>query len=35
MEDELTYADISNLIKTWYQEAKGEGKWLPAAHTKT
>ena len=30
----LTYADISDPTKTWYQEAKGVGKWPPAAHAK-
>ena len=30
----LTYADICDLAKTWYQEAKGVGKWPPAAHAK-
>ena len=31
----LTYADIGDLGKTQYQEAKGVGKWPPATHTKT
>ena len=30
----LTYTNICDLAKTWYQESKGEGKWPPAAHTK-
>ena len=30
----LTYADISDLAKPWYQEAKGVGKGPPATHTK-
>ena len=30
----LTYADICDLARTQYQEAKGEGKWPPAAHAK-
>ena len=30
----LTYANICDLAETWYQEAKGVGKWPPAAHAK-
>ena len=30
----LNYADICDLNKTWYQEAKGVGEWPPAAHVK-
>ena len=30
----LTYANICDLAETWYQEAKGVGKWPPATHTK-
>ena len=30
----LTYADICDLAKTQYQEAKGVGKWPPATHAK-
>ena len=30
----LPYANISDLTKTQYQEAKGVGKWPPPAHTK-
>ena len=30
----LSYADICDLAKTCYQEAKGVGKWRPAAYTK-
>ena len=30
----LTYLDICDLAETWYQEAKGVGKWPPATHTK-
>ena len=30
----LTYADISDLAETQYQEAKVGGKWPPATHAK-
>ena len=30
----LTYANICDLAETWYQEAKGVGKWPPATHAK-
>ena len=30
----LTYADICDFAKNWYQEAKGVGKWPPARHAK-
>ena len=31
----LTYADIGDLAETWYQNAKGVGKWPPSTHAKT
>ena len=31
----LIYANICDLAETWYQEAKGVGKWPPATHAKT
>ena len=30
----LTYTNICDLAKTWYQEAKSVGKWPPATHSK-
>ena len=30
----LTYGNICDLTETWYQEAKGVGKWSPVTHAK-
>ena len=30
----LIYANICDLTETWYQEAKGVGKWSPVTHAK-